>query len=209
MSDYKTDDEKVEELKAWWKENGTSVAAGIALAIAALFGWQYWKEYKENTYAEASALYAKVDKAGKTSLEQAQANIQTLQDSYASTPYAAIASLKAAQQHAEKGEYEPAVKALRWVIDNSKEEDFKNLAKIRLARTLLVMKKADEALGLANQAYPQAYQSLLEELKGDIYTAQNKLAEARTAYDKAIASSASSGSTELIKIKRDNLGEGA
>jgi predicted negative regulator of RcsB-dependent stress response len=207
MTDYKTDDEKVEELKAWWKENGTSVIAGIALAIGGLFGWQYWKDYQETTAAEASALYAKVDKASATSMEQAQADIQTLQNDYASTPYAAIASLKAAQQYAEKGEYEPAAAALRWVIDNSKEADYKHLANIRLARVLLSMKKVDEAQVLTNQAYPVAYQALIEELKGDIYVAQNKPTEARAAYDKAMQGG-SGGSSEFIKLKRDNLGEG-
>lgn len=207
MTDYKTDDEKVEELKAWWKENGTSVIAGIALAIGGLFGWQYWKDYQETTAAEASALYAKVDKASATSMEQAQADIQTLQNNYASTPYAAIASLKAAQQYAEKGEYEPAAAALRWVIDNSKEADYKHLASIRLARVLLSMKKVDEAQVLTNQAYPVAYQALIEELKGDIYVAQNKPTEARAAYDKAMQGG-SGGSSEFIKLKRDNLGEG-
>lgn len=207
MSDYKTDDEKVEELKAWWKENGTSVVAGVALAIAGLFGWQYWKDYQQNTAAEASALYAKADKASETGMEQAQADIQKLQSDYASTPYAAIASLKAAQQYAEKGEYEPAKAALQWVIDNSKEADFQHLAKVRLARVLLAMQKADDALALVNQTYPAAYQALIEELKGDIYVAQNKPAEARAAYDKAILGS-SGGSTEFIKMKRDNLGEG-
>jgi predicted negative regulator of RcsB-dependent stress response len=207
MSDYKTDDEKVEDLKAWWKENGTSVVAGVALAIAGLFGWQYWKDYQQNTAAEASALYAKADKASETGMEQAQANIQKLQSDYASTPYAAIASLKAAQQYAEKGEYEPAKAALQWVIDNSKEADFQHLAKVRLARVLLAMQKADDALALVNQTYPAAYQALIEELKGDIYVAQNKPAEARAAYDKAILGSGG-GSTEFIKMKRDNLGEG-
>lgn len=208
MTDYKTDDEKVEELKAWWKENGTSIIAGITLAIVGLFGWQYWKDYKATTAAEASALYAKVDKTSATSLEQAQPDIQSLQNDYASTPYAAIASMKAAQQYAEKGEYEPAKTALQWVIDNSKEEDFKNLAKVRLARVLLSMKKVDDALALANQTYPAAYLSLIEELKGDIYVAQNKPTEARAAYDKAMLGGNGS-STEFIKLKRDNLGAGA
>jgi predicted negative regulator of RcsB-dependent stress response len=207
MSDYKTDDEKVEELKAWWKENGTSVIAGIALAIGGLFGWQYWQDYQETTAAEASALYAKVEKVSETSLEQAQTDIQALQSGYASTPYAAIASMKAAQQYAEKGEYEPAASALRWVVDNSKEADFKHLANIRLARVLLAMKKVDEAQTLITQTYPEAYQALIDELKGDIYVAQNKPTDARAAYDKAMLGAAGS-SSELIKLKRDNLGEG-
>ena len=207
MSDYKTDDEKVEDLKDWWKENGTSVIAGITLAIGGMFGWQYWKDYQITTAAEASALYAKVDKASETSLEQAQPDIQTLQNSYASTPYAAIASMKAAQQYAEKGQYEPAATALRWVINNSKETDFKNLASIRLARVFIAMKIVDEALKLTNQTYPVAYQPLIDELKGDIYVVQNKPTEARAAYDKAMLS-AGGNANELIKLKRDNLGEG-
>ena len=207
MSDYKTDDEKVEDLKNWWKENGTSIIAGITLAIGGMFGWQYWKDYQESTATEASALYAKVDQTSVTSMEQAQADIQTLQNSYASTPYAAIASMKAAQQYAEKGDYEPAVKALRWVIDNSKEADFKHLATVRLTRVLIAMKKVDDALALTNQTYPAAYQPLVDELKGDIYVAQNKPSEARAAYDKAMLG-AGGGSSEFIKLKRDNLGEG-
>ncbi|MDD5392455.1 MAG: tetratricopeptide repeat protein [Thiothrix sp.] len=206
-SDYKTDDEKVEELKAWWKENGTSVIAGIALAIAGLFGWQYWKDYQTNTAAEASALYAQVSKVDAAALDQALPQVQTLQNNYASTPYAATASLKMAQQYAEKGQYEQAATALHWVLDNSKEDAFKHIANIRLARVLLAMGKPDDALGLTNQTYPAAYQSLIEELKGDIYTAQKKTAEARAAYDKAILGS-TGGSTELIKMKRDSLGEG-
>ncbi|OQW98204.1 MAG: hypothetical protein BWK73_53065 [Thiothrix lacustris] len=207
MSDYKTDDEKVEDLKTWWKENGTSVMAGIALAIGGLFGWQYWQDYQANTATAASALYAKVDKASATSMDQAKTDIQTLQNDYASTPYAAIASLKAAQQYAEKGEYEPAAAALRWVIDNSKEDDYKHLASVRLTRVLLSMKKVDEALTLTNQTYPAAYQALIDELKGDIYVAQNKPTEARAAYDKAMSDAAGNAS-DVIKLKRDNLGTG-
>ncbi len=207
MSDYKTDDEKVEELKAWWKENGTSVVAGVALAIAALFGWEYWRDYKSSTAAEASALYAKVTEVAEKSPEQVITDVQTLQNDYTSTPYAATASLKAAQQFAEKGEYDKAITTLRWVVDNSKQDEYKYLGSVRLARVLLAAGKPDEALKLAGQTYPAAYQSLLEELKGDIYTAQNKPAEARAAYDKAILGN-TGGSVEFIKMKRDNLGEG-
>ncbi|MEN9503755.1 MAG: hypothetical protein RI964_3040 [Pseudomonadota bacterium] len=207
MSDYKTDDEKVEELKAWWKENGTSVMVGVALSIVALFGWDYWKSWKANTAAEASALYTQTSKTAKADLVKALPDVQKLQNDYASTPYAVIASLQTAQQYAEKGDYEAAVTALKWVIDHSKDEGFTQLANIRLARVLLAMKKPDDALKIVNQTYPAAYQSLLEELKGDIYATQNKLKEAREAYEKAI-SSTEGGSTELIQMKRDNLGAG-
>lgn len=205
MSDYKTDDEKVEELKAWWKENGTSVVVGVALAIGGLFGWEYWKDHQVNTATAASALYDKVNKGDSASIEQMLPDVKALQSDYASTPYAAIANLKLAQQYAEKGNYEQAVTALDWVVNNSKEAALKDIASIRLARVLLATGKTEEAMKVASQTYPQAYTGLAEELKGDIYAAQNKPKEAREAYDKAMHS-ANGGSTDLIKLKRDNLG---
>lgn len=207
MSDYKTDDEKVEDLKAWWKENGTSVVVGVALSIVALFGWDYWKTSQDKTAAAASALYTQATTQAKTDLTKATPDIQKLQNDFSSTPYAVMATLQSAQQYAVKGDYEAASKALHWVIDNSKDDSFKQLANVRLARILLAMKKPDEALKLVEQSYPKSYESLLAELKGDIFAAQNKPKEARDAYDKAIASN-QGGSTEFIEMKRANLGAG-
>lgn len=205
MSDYKTDDEKVEELKAWWKENGTSVIVGVALAIGGLFGWEYWKDHQISTANAASALYNKVSTSDNASIEQMMSDVKALESDYASTPYAAIANLKLAQQSAEQGNYEQAVTALRWVIDNGSEASLKDVASIRLARVLLAMGKLDDAMKLASQNYSQAYAGLAEELKGDIYVAQNKHEEARAAYDKAMHGG-NGGSMDFIKMKRDNLG---
>ena len=206
MNDYQTDDEKVEELKAWWKENGVSVMVGIGLAVVALFGWEYWKKAQIENAVQASALYNEVHKNADKSWDIASSHIIKLQDDYKSTPYAAVASLKTADVYAQKGEYEPAVKALNWVIDNSSEDAYKDLARVRLARVFTAQNKLADAEKLANATYPKAYESIVEEIKGDIFVAQKKLADARTAYDKAIVTS--KGDTELLKMKRANLGEG-
>lgn len=207
MAEYKTDEEKVEELKAWWKENGMAVIAGVGLAIAALFGWEYWQKHQQATAASASALYAKAEKAVQSGVEQALPDIKALQDNYAATPYATLASLKLAQYYAEKGEYEPARTALQWALEHGKDDDLKTVAKLRLARVLLAMQKPQEAWALLEATYPTAYQGLVEELKGDVYVAQNKPAEARAAYDKALLG-VQGGAAEFIRMKRDNLGEG-
>ncbi|HPY41517.1 MAG TPA: tetratricopeptide repeat protein [Thiolinea sp.] len=207
MIDYnKTDEEQAEDIKAWWKENGISVVAGIGLAVAALFGWEYWQKHQIAQMESASTLYSSV----QTSADDAATtkSIQELQSEYAKSPYAALATLETAKKHAEKGEYEPAATALRWVIDNTKEPDLKNIASVRLARVLAGAGKYDEALKLASQTYGTAYESVLEEIKGDIYSAQNKVEDARKAYERAMVAT-KNGSTELIKIKLDNLGKGA
>ncbi|MFM2317925.1 MAG: hypothetical protein RLZZ215_546 [Pseudomonadota bacterium] len=207
MIDYnKTDDEQAEEIKNWWKENGVSVIAGIALAIAALFAWEYWQKYQITQMETASTLYTTTQTTADPAI--ATKNLEQLQSEYAKSPYAALASLDTAKQQAEKGEYEPAIAALRWVIAHSQDPDLKNIASVRLARVLASTGQYDEALSLASQTYAASYESVLEEIKGDIYSAQNKVEDARKAYERAILA-AKNGSNELIKIKLDNLGKGA
>ena len=207
MIDYnKTDDEQAEDIKKWWKENGLSVVAGIALAIAALFGWEYWQKHQITQAESASTLYSEAQTATDDTI--ATLKTQELQDSYTQSPYAALASLEIAKKHAEKGEYEPAAAALNWVIANTKDVDLKNVASVRLARVQASAGKYEEALKLASQTYGASYESVLEEIKGDIYSAQNKIEEARKAYERAIVA-AKNSSSELIKIKLDNLGKGA
>lgn len=207
MIDYnKTDDEQAEEIKNWWKENGVSVIAGIALAIAALFAWEYWQKYQITQMETASTLYTTTQTTADPAI--ATKNLEQLQSEYAKSPYAALASLDTAKQQAEKGEYEPAIAALRWVIAHSQDPDLKNIASVRLARVLASTGQYDEALSLTSQTYAASYESVLEEIKGDIYSAQNKVEDARKAYERAILA-AKNGSNELIKIKLDNLGKGA
>ena len=61
--ELKTDDERSEELKAWWRENGTSVAVGVAVAVAGVFGFQQWKQYNLDQAETASALFQKATTA--------------------------------------------------------------------------------------------------------------------------------------------------
>lgn len=207
MIDYnKTDEEQAEDIKAWWKENGLSVVAGIGLAITALFGWEYWQKHQAQQMESASTLYSTVQTTADDAV--AAKNIQELQTAYTTSPYAALASLDTAKTYAEAGDYEPALTALRWVVEHSKDIDLKNIASVRLARVLASSGKYDEALQLASQSYGASYESVLEELKGDIYSAQKKVAEARKAYERAILA-AKNNASELIKIKLDNLGKGA
>ncbi len=205
MTDYKTDEEKAEELKQWWKENGTSVIAGVALAIAGLFGWEYWKNYQTSTAEAASTLYTQAQHEADQAIALQQLN--NLRDEYSSTPYASMAALQTAKLQAEAGKHQEAATALQWVIDNSDETEYQEVARLRLARIYVVMKKYDDALALTQQDYGSAYESLLEEIKGDIFAAQHKVDDARKAYERAILTD--EGSNELIQMKLDNLGKGA
>ena len=58
MSSYLNDDEQVEALKNWWKENGKAVILGISLGIGSVIGWQGWDRYKISQNENASVIFS-------------------------------------------------------------------------------------------------------------------------------------------------------
>ena len=52
-----TEDQQLEELKKWWKENGSSIITGVVLGLAILFGARAWFAWQERTAQQASAVY--------------------------------------------------------------------------------------------------------------------------------------------------------
>ena len=60
MDPYSTDDETVEKLRLWWRENGLWILGGVALGAAVLFGWRYWTEWREQQLGLASDTYAQL-----------------------------------------------------------------------------------------------------------------------------------------------------
>lgn len=199
--DLKSDEEKAEELKAWWRSNGTSVIAGIALTVAGMFGWNQWKEHKVTQSEGASKLYSQIGQEGIDSA----AIIKKLNDDYGNTAYASLAALNAAKTSCETGKTDECIQQLRSAADSS-QKSVATIAKIRLARTLINTGKLDEAKTILAAKMPTAYQSLISELIGDIHFAKKEYKQAREAYDKAILSSGGQD-TQLLKIKRDDLGD--
>ncbi len=198
MTDLKTDQEKAEDLKKWWKENGTSVMLGVALAIGSVLGWQQWQAHKLAETEEASSLFASQKK---------QADPATLAELKQKTgsPYASLAALNAAKQAAETGKEDQAKAELQWTIDNTPDELIKQVASLQLARLHISTKDFDTAKSLLNQSYSTAYSSLIDELKGDLYLAQDQISDAATAYQQAIQSSGGNA-PRYLKMKLDNLG---
>lgn len=195
----KSDDEKAEELKAWWKANGISVAAGIGLAIAGMFGWQQWKQNQLDSSEGASKLLSKLskDSSDKDVLKQ-------INDEYGSTVYASLAALNAAKSACESDNFDECISQLT-AASKSSQSDIANIAKIRLARTLISTNKFDEAETTLKGVTDSAYTSLVAEVMGDLYLAKKDMPKARESYDKALLSSGGQNS-QILKIKRDDLG---
>jgi predicted negative regulator of RcsB-dependent stress response len=206
MAEYETEEQRVEALKDWWKQNGVAVIGGAVLGISALVGWRGWNWYQEKRATEASDIYAVVQEAvNRNDSSELQEQINTLRESYASTPYAALAVLHQAKVQVEQGNNAAAEESLRWVLKSSKQADVKNVARLRLARLLLANNKVDEAQAIVNTEMSDAYASLLNEIRGDIFVAKGEVEEAKKAYDQAMLS-AGGGGIEYLQLKRNDLG---
>lgn len=207
MKDYETEEQQVEALKKWWKENGTSLLVGLFVGVSALFGWRYVESEAHVHALQASDLYMQVaQSAAMQTIDDKSIDINNaLINDYADTPYAALSSLTLAKYEYEKNNIENAEAQLELAVKHANDEMIKQIANLRLASIYIEQKKYTEALTLLNSSHEPAYDAQFEELKGDVYSAQGDSVQARIAYDKAINLQGLSAS-KWLKLKRQNLG---
>ncbi len=203
MSENLTEEQQVEAIKGWWKENGMAVIAGLVIGVVALFGWRGWNDYKEANAAEASALYGEFQLGLKSNNNEAIEKLQQqFISDYASTPYASLVSLAMAKKAVDDNDSAAARKNLQWVLDNSKQAQIKHTARVRLAALLINDKEYDAALSLLEVKKPGGYAGVYAELRGDALLAKGDKPAANSAYEKALQSNGlSSASREIINAK--------
>jgi predicted negative regulator of RcsB-dependent stress response len=119
-----------------------------------------------------------------------------------------MAALRAAKSFAVANDLANAKQRLQWVVDKARDEEMRDVARLRLAGVLFDEKSHDEALKLLDAKHVAAFDGLYADLRGDILAAQNKRAEARAAYQIALEKGDSRSTyRQLIQLKLDALGE--
>jgi predicted negative regulator of RcsB-dependent stress response len=199
--------EQIATLKAWWDKYGNLTSWVLIAGLAAYSGWQGWNYYQRNQAGAASALYDELQNA-----VQAKDNAKVLraagdmESKFGSTAYAPMAALVAAKSAFEANDLKSAKAQLQWAADHGADE-FKAIAKIRLAGVLLDEKAYDEALKALAGDVPSQFAAGIADRKGDILAAQNKLAEARAAYQAALdATDKKNPGRQLIQLKFEAIG---
>lgn len=216
MADRLTDEEQLQVLKNWWKENGTSLIAVIVIGAGSYFGWQWWKNY-ERSYAEgAAAIYSEMTSAieipvgaelSDESLTTAQFLIAQLQDDYSKTQYAVNASFHGAKLAVDNNDLDKAAESLNWIIDN-RDDESAILANLRLARVLFAQEKYSDALSLVDYSGNDQFTALFADVRGDILLAQGEEPLAKAAYEQALeqADQQSPVFRRLVQVKLFDLG---
>ncbi|MDD2928232.1 MAG: tetratricopeptide repeat protein [Sideroxydans sp.] len=200
--------EQVDALKAWWKENSSWVYGLITVSLLAFAGSQFWKQHQASQASGASSLYAEVMKqTASGDAKRIEDAADALADRFATSPYAARAQLLAAQTSQQDADMTGAKTRLLWVIEHSDEAGLQHVARLKLAAMLLDEKQYDEALKQLATAHPAAYDGLFADLKGDVLSAMGKIDDARMAYKQALEKAdAQTAQRNLIQLKLDGLG---
>lgn len=208
MSSYDSDTEQLETLKRWWKTNGRAVLLGLALGIAGVVGWTYWRSYTATQAEQASQRYDQL-----MALFEAQDYAQTehhgrrLVEDFPNSGYAGLATLILAEAALQASDAELAKRHLRWAIEHADGLQAARIARLRLARLLLHEQAYGEALALLDGTDPGGFMAAYEEVKGDIRAAQGDRQNARAAYEKALAGLPPFGSNrDRVQMKLDDLG---
>jgi predicted negative regulator of RcsB-dependent stress response len=208
MAAYDLDEqEKLGDLKAWWDRNGNIVTGIVVVLALAVGGSQAWKWWNKKQATEASTLYFAISE-GIQKNEAAKVKDATAQllEKFPSTGFAPRGALLAAKAAFDANDLDGAKKNLEWVVANSKEDELKNVARLRLASVLMDKKEYDAALAALDAKHHDSFAGLFLDAKGDVFKLQGKFSDARTAYEEALKKLDAKGSQrQLTQLKLDSL----
>jgi len=205
VSSYETDEERAEAIKNWWKKNGLSVLVGVGLGLGIVFGWRAWMDYRETLKQQASAAFEQllVD-ADTQATESVLAQSERLREEFSGTTYATLAALVQARVALKAGSQADARAILEQVIATTSDPGLVRIATLRLVRVLIVADDLETAADLvAKHDDIGAFGGAFSALRGDIAATQGRTADARVAYEKALAGGAPH--PDQIRMKLDNL----
>ncbi len=201
--------EKIDGLKTWWEAYGTLMIVVVATFIASIAGMQAWNYYQRQQVEQAAELYAslrQVEASGDSQKISDAAGL--LMQGFPGSGYASRAALISAHASFEAGDIQSAKSRLQWTLDNTREDELKDLVRLRLVGILLDERKYDDALRLLETKHGESFDGLYADLKGDVLTAAGKVAEARAAYQRALDKLGKKGTYyNIVQMKLDALAE--
>jgi predicted negative regulator of RcsB-dependent stress response len=203
--EYLTDDEQLEAVKHMFTEYAPWIIGGLVLGIGGWYGVQYYRSHQNERALQAAAQFEQMTVAMQADdHKKSRALADVLVKDFPSSPYADQAQLTIARMNVEDGHSADAVAPLTQVMDNSKDSELKQIARLRLARVLIDQGKPDDAIKLLAAGTPGSFAGRYHEVHGDALYAKKDIAGAIAEYSAAL-SAGDGADGALLELKLADL----
>lgn len=197
------DDYEQEQLvKEWLNNNWMTIVAGIALGIGGLWGYGQWQNAQSQKSQDAAVDYGQIEQLlAIDELGEAASTIETYEGTYGANIYTIKARLATAEKHVAAGDLSAAKAQYQAIIDAKPDKAIAEMTRIRLARLLLSEGDFTKASAELNLVQSKAYQTVVEEIIGDIHLAQGEIDKAKDAYQLALNEGEGYSGKQIIEMK--------
>ncbi|HCE3714624.1 hypothetical protein CGK04_13865 [Vibrio parahaemolyticus] len=202
MELYDTEEQQVEAIKDWWKENGKAVIIGAVVGLGGLFGWRYYQDTVIQASETASQSYTTAMNALQEKGVDAQSDVQAFIESNEVKEYSVLAALQLAKAQVEAKDFAAALEQLKWAQSNTKDAALSPLISYRIARIETEMGNFDAANTELGKVTNTAWAGRIAELRGDIALRQGDKDAAYAAYTEA---QQAADASPTLQMKLDDL----
>ncbi|EGQ8137075.1 YfgM family protein [Vibrio parahaemolyticus] len=202
MELYDTEEQQVEAIKDWWKENGKAVIIGAIVGLGGLFGWRYYQDTVIQASETASQSYTTAMNTLQEKGVDAQSDVQAFIESNEVKEYSVLAALQLAKAQVEAKDFAAALEQLKWAQSNTKDAALSPLISYRIARIETEMGNFDAANTELDKVTDTAWAGRIAELRGDIALRQGDKDAAYAAYTEA---QQAADASPTLQMKLDDL----
>ena len=198
------EEQEINQLKDWWKENGKTIIVAFILGVGGMFGWRYWQAHQAEQIAQASAQYDALIYSAQQDKQAKKANIEQFVQANSKTAYAVFALLDEAKKATEKQDFAAAKLNLNQALTQSQDEVLTSIVALRLSAVQFQLGQLDNALTTLNQVKGESFNARKAILTGDIQVAKGDKVAAKNSFEQA-QQSGSQLEQQMAKMKLNNL----
>ena len=198
------EEQEINQLKDWWKENGKTIIVAFILGVGGMFGWRYWQAHQAEKIAQASAQYDALIYSAQQDEQAKKANIEQFVQANSKTAYAVFALLDEAKKATEKQDFAAAEANLNQALTQSQDEVLTSIVALRLSAVQFQLGQLDNALTTLNQVKGESFNARKAILTGDIQVVKGDKVAAKNSFEQA-QQSGSQLEQQMAKMKLNNL----
>ncbi len=202
MELYDTEEQQVEAIKEWWKENGKAVIVGAVVGLGGIFGWRFYQDSQAEAQSKASQAYDKVLTQIQSSGVESSSDTMVFIEANKDSQYSILAALQLAKAFVESGDLDKALEQLNWAKTNTQDPAIISLLTFRTSRVLAEQGKFDEALNQLDSITEVSWLGRVAEFRGDILLRQGNTDGAYAAYSEA---QQQPDASQTLQMKLDDL----